>query len=94
MQAVPFPSPASDLSQSAGESVLLGFRLAVNASVCARLRVGELKDVRELLLRRCDASGILAFDEIRDFLRKLDVLLSDDLIVLDDINGDIGVDEP
>ena len=49
--------------------------------------------MRESLLDRGDAAGILTVDDIADFLWKLEIFLGYDLAVLDDIYGDVVVDE-
>ncbi len=47
----------------------------------------------EFLLDRCDAAGIFAFQHIFDLLWERERQFLHDLAVLDDIDGDVVIDE-
>ena len=70
----------------------VGFGFAVEAAVSALFAVGQGEDLRQLLLNGGDAAGILAADDVGDALGQLELALFDALAVLDDVDGDAGVD--
>jgi len=49
--------------------------------------------VREPLLNRGDAAGILAVEDIGDLLGELEVFFCHDFTVFDDVDGDVVVDD-
>ena len=72
--------------------LVFGLGLAVQAAVGARALFGQCEDLRQLLLNGGDAAGILAADDVGDALGQLELALFDALAVLDDVDGDAGVD--
>ena len=66
--------------------------LAVEAAVQLGLLVRQIENMVESLLDRRDAAGVLAADHVDDPLRKGETLFLDDLVVLDDVHGDVVVD--
>ena len=72
--------------------LVFGLGLAVQAAVGARALFGQCEDLRQLLLNGGDAAGVLAADDVGDALGQLELALFDALAVLDDVDGDAGVD--
>ena len=72
--------------------LVFGLGLAVQAAVGARALFGQCEDLRQLLLNGGDAAGILAADDVGDALGQLELALFDALAVLDDVDGDAGID--
>ena len=72
--------------------LVFGLGLAVQAAVGARALFGQCEDLRQLLLNGGDAAGILAADDVGDALGQLELALFGALAVLDDVDGDAGVD--
>ena len=72
--------------------LVFGLGLTVQAAVGARALFGQREDLRQLLLNGGDAAGILAADDVGDALGQLELALFDALAVLDDVDGDAGVD--
>ena len=72
--------------------LVFGLGLAVQAAVGARALFSQCEDLRQLLLNGGDAAGILAADDVGDALGQLELALFDALAVLDDVDGDAGVD--
>lgn len=72
--------------------LVVGLGLAVQAAVGARALFGQCEDLRQLLLNGGDAAGILAADDVGDALGQLELALFGALAVLDDVDGDAGVD--
>lgn len=70
----------------------LGFGLTVEAAVGALFTVGEREDLRQFLLDGGDAARVFAADDVPDPLRQLQLALFHALAVLDDVDGDAGVD--
>ena len=70
----------------------VGFGFAVEAAVGALFAVGQGEDLRQLLLDGGDAARILAADDVRDALGELQLALFDALAVLDEVDGDTGID--
>src|SRR5699024_6407043 len=75
-----------------GPSLILFF--AVHAPVDFLLRVSQDEYMVQLLLDRGDAPGILAPDDIFYLLGKMERLFLDNLLVLDDVDGDVVINEP
>ena len=73
--------------------LVFGLGLAVQAAVGARALFGQCEDLRQLLLNGGDAAGILAADDVGDALGQLELALFGALAVLDDVDGDAGVDK-
>ena len=69
------------------------FLLAVSAAVDLALGIGQEEDVGQLLLNGGDASGIVAFENADDLFGHCHFLFLNDLAALDDIDGDIGIDQ-
>jgi len=82
------------MGQSPTNNQVQLFRLAfaINASVGAGFRVGELEYVGELLLRARDTAGVLALNDINYLLGHFGVVFCHSLAVLDDVYCDIGID--
>lgn len=72
--------------------LVFGLGLAVQAAVGARALFGQREHLRQLLLNRGDAAGVLAADDVGDALGQLELALFDALAVLDDVDGDAGID--
>ena len=72
--------------------LVFGLGLTVQAAVGARALFGQREDLRQLLLNGGDAAGILAADDVGDALGQLELALFGALAVLDDVDGDAGVD--
>ena len=72
--------------------LVFGLGLAVQAAVGARFLIGQREDLRQLLLNGGDAAGVLAADDVGDALGQLELALFGALAVLDDVDGDAGVD--
>ena len=69
------------------------FLLTILTSVNFLLRVGKDEYVIQTLLDGSDAARVLAFDNICDLLWKLQDSFFNDLLVFDDVDGDIVIDE-
>ena len=69
------------------------FLFAVFTSVNFFLRVGKDKYLIQTLLDGSDAARVLAFDNICDLLWKLQDSFFNDILVLDDVDGDVVIDE-
>lgn len=85
------PSDDSSLFTKVSQTVFAFLGLAVYTAVDAVLPVGEFEDMVDIPLLGSDASGVLAVDDVYDLLRKLHMLLLDDLIVLDVADRDVRV---
>ena len=72
--------------------LVFGLGLAVQAAVGARALFGQCEDLRQLLLNGGDAAGILAADDVGDALGQLELALFGEFAVLNDVDGDVGVD--
>jgi len=70
---------------------LFSLALAINASVRAGFRVGELENMGELLLCARDTTWILALYDIDYLLGHLGVVFCHSLSVLNDIYRDLGI---
>ena len=66
--------------------------LAVEAAVQLGLLIRQIEDMVESLLDRRDAAGVLAADHVDDPFRKGETLFLDNLVVLDDVHGDVVVE--
>ena len=83
-------SNRSEIFLAVGLFVLL---IAVLAAIRRRLLICEIEDMRKSALYRRDATRIGAVNDVPDFLRELQAPLFNDLTVLDDIDGNVAVDE-
>ena len=79
---------------TAGISVPAVLFFTVLAAVGLLLLIGEDEDLIEPLLDRCDTSRIFAFDHVPYLPGESERFFGDDLAVLDDVYGDIVVNEP
>lgn len=68
------------------------FFLTVHAAVGLGLLISQMEDVRQFLFDGGDTARVLASDHVGDLLRQLQRFLLHNLIVTDDIDGDIVVD--
>ena len=79
------------------QSILQGssvkFLFAVFAAVYFLFLIRKHENVWKPLLDGSDAAGILAVDDVFDFLWKRHYLFGDDFAVFDDVHGDIVVDD-
>lgn len=75
-------------------ALLLSFSLAfaIDAAVNFVLAVGQLENVRQLLLGGGNAARVFAFDDVGDVFGQLWVIFFHAFAVFDNINGNIGVD--
>ena len=69
-----------------------GLCLAVDAAIALLGPVRQTELVAQFLLSRGDAAGVLAVDDVHHPLRQTQVLALGQLAVLDDVDGDAGVD--
>ena len=69
------------------------FLFAVFAAVDALLRIGQKEDLLQLLLNGSDAARVFTFYHVVDLFRKRKGFLFHDLVIFDNIDGDIVVDE-
>ena len=69
------------------------FLFAVFAAVNFFFRVCQEEDMIQSLLDRRDAAGIFAFDDVGELFRQMQHLFVYDLCVLDDIYGNVMIDE-
>ena len=69
------------------------FLFTVFASVNFFFRVGKDKYLIQTLLDGSDAARVLAFDNICDLLWKFQDPFLNDLLVFDDVDGDVVIDE-
>ena len=67
------------------------FLLAVHAAVSLGRLICQIEDVRQLLFNGGDAARILAADHVGDLFRQLQRFFLGDLVVTDDIDGDVVV---
>ena len=67
------------------------FLFAVHAAVSLSLLICKIEDVRQLLLNGGNAARILAADHVGDLFRQLQRFFLGDLVVTDDIDGDVVV---
>ena len=74
-------------------SVTSVFLFAIFASVNFVLLIGKNKYLVKALLDGSDAARVLAFDHVDNLLRKTKVFLLNNLLVLDDVYGDVVIDE-
>jgi len=65
--------------------------LAVDAAVDLLHGVGELELMDDLTFAGCDAPGIFALDDANHLLGQLHMTLLGNLAVVDDVDGDAGV---
>ena len=66
----------------------------VLAAVGLLLLIGEDEDLIEPLLDRCDTAVVVVFDPVPDLAGESERFFGEDLSVLDDVYGDIVVNEP
>ena len=69
------------------------FLFAVFTAIDLFLGICQYEYVFQSLLNGCNASWVLAADDIRNLLRKLKTCFINNLRVLDDIDRDVMVDE-
>ena len=74
------------------DRILFVFFFAVQAAIGLLFLIGQEEDMWKLLLDGGDAAGVLTVDHIGETLGKLDRFLFYDLLVFDDVNGDVMVD--
>ena len=67
---------------------ILSLGFAIEATVYLLIFIGQLKDMRELLLAGGNASGVLAEDDIGQLFGQFNGFFLDDLTVFDDVDGD------
>ena len=69
------------------------FLLTILTSVNFLLRVSEDEYVIQALLDGSDAAWVLAFDDVCDLFWKFQDPFLNDLLVFDDVDGDVVIDE-
>ena len=69
------------------------FLLTILTSVNFLLRVGKDEYVIQTLLDGSDAARVLAFDDVCDLFWKFQDPFLNDLLVFDDVDGDVVIDE-
>ena len=73
-------------------SLLFRLCFAVEAAINPVFAVGQLEDVRKLLLRRRDTARIFAEDDVCKALWKFGALFFNELAVLNYVDGAAGID--
>ena len=69
------------------------FLFTVFAAVNTLLRIGQKEDLLQFLLNGSDTARVFAFYHVVDLFRKRKGFLFHDLVVFNDIDGDVMVDE-
>lgn len=69
------------------------FFLAIFAAINLVLQISQHEDLIQLLLNGGDTAGVLTADDVLDLLRERQNLLLHNLLTLDDIHGDVVIDE-
>ena len=67
--------------------------IAILAAIYSSLRICQAEPLRNSSLDRSDAARVLAFDNICDLLWKFQDPFLNDLLVFDDVDGDVVIDE-
>ena len=75
------------------EAELAVLLITISAAIYLMILIIEIENMRQLLLDGGDAARVLAFDHVDNLLRKTKVFLLNNLLVLDDVYGDVVIDE-